>query len=644
MTRRRTRIRLGALLAGFCLVAPAGAKELHWKALEVEARLEPDGTLAVSELQRLVFTGDWNGGERKFRLGLGQRVTLDRIVRLRPGEADGIELVRGSLDEVDQYSWASADTVRWRSRRPADPPFDGSELDYRLDYRLTGILQRVGERAYRLDHQFAFTERDGVIEKIVVHLALAPEWRALSPLPVSWEAGPLAPGEGLVVTTDLEFAGEGAPGNAAPPRLATGLRLAGVAVFVAGALLFLLLIFRRDRALGRFAAAKRDPIDASWLEEKVFALPPEVVGAAWDRSVGSAEVAATLARLTQEGKLKSAVETTGRFFKRENLHLELLVDRESLTDYEGKLIGALFGTARVTDTETLRAKYRSTGFDPAAKIRSGVETRLKRVRGFAAGSPHPKWRPTALLLAAGVALLVLSAWISWAGQNAASTTGTGLLCVFLPLALVVAAIPGWGGAIAGQGRVGSLVGPFFALAISDLLLAGALWGFSAWPGAHLGHLAGGVLFALGLARSHANLLATRESAESLVRRRELVAARDYFAAELARPEPRLEDRWFPYLLAFGLAPRMERWFRRFGGLAERGGGGFTSVASAGGGGSGGTSGWSGGGGAFGGGGASATWAMAATAMSAGVAAPSSSGGGGGGGGGGSSGGGGGGGW
>lgn len=645
--RTRTLRRLGTALALFCSVAAASANELYWKALEVEARLEADGTLAISELQRMVFTGDWNGGERKFRLGLGQRIALDRIVRLAPGATDGKELVRGSLDEVDHYSWASADTVRWRSRLPSDPPFDGSELDYRLDYRLTGILQRVGESGYRLDHQFAFTERDGVIERIVVHLALSPEWRSLAPLPVSWEAGPLAPGEGLVVTADLVFLGGSLPTNAASPRLASGLRFAGVAAFVAGALFFLRRLLRRDRALGRFAPAARDRIDAAWLEEKLFALPPEVVGAAWDRNVGSAEVAATLARLTQEGKLRSAVQTSGRFFKRENLHLELLADRESLTDYEGKLIDALFGTARVTDTETLRARYKSTGFDPAAKIRSGVETRLKRVRGFAAGSPRPSWRPTALLFAAGVAVLGLAALVSAAGQNAALATGTGLLCVFLPLALVVAAIPGWGGALAGQGRVARLTGPLVALTLSQLLIAGALWGFAGWPGAHLGHLVGGVLFALGLARSHANLLATRESAESLARRRELVAARDYFAAQLAQPEPRLEDRWFPYLLAFGLAPTMERWFRRFGGAAARSGGSFTSIATGSSGGiagSGGSGGWSGGGGAFGGGGASATWAMAATAMSAGVAAPSSSGGGSGGGGGGSSGGGGGGGW
>ena len=130
----------------------------------------------------------------------------------------------------------------------------------------------------------------------------------------------------------------------------------------------------------------------------------------------------------------------------------------------------------------------------------------------------------------------------------------------------------------------------------------------------------------------------------MIRRRELERAREYFERELRKDQPQLEDRWFPYLLALGLAPDVDKWFRRFGGAT-----GATSMRSSpgsfstGGGSSSGGSSWTGGGGSFGGAGASATWAMAATAMSAGVSKPGSSSSGGGGGGG-SSGGGGGGGW
>ena len=76
MASSRTRILVTAAVALLSIAPGARAKELYWKALEVEARLESDGTLAISEVQRLVFTGDWNGGERKFRLGRGQRCLL----------------------------------------------------------------------------------------------------------------------------------------------------------------------------------------------------------------------------------------------------------------------------------------------------------------------------------------------------------------------------------------------------------------------------------------------------------------------------------------------------------------------------------------------------------------------------------------
>ena len=127
----------------------------------------------------------------------------------------------------------------------------------------------------------------------------------------------------------------------------------------------------------------------------------------------------------------------------------------------------------------------------------------------------------------------------------------------------------------------------------------------------------------------------RDRGAALTWRRQLAAIREAFRSELSRPSPALRDAWFPWIVALGLGPRVERWVRAFAvsfpetGPAGSGGSGF----------SGGGSGWSGGGGAFGGAGASSSWAAAAGALSSGVASPSSSGGGGG-----SSGGGGGGGW
>jgi uncharacterized membrane protein YgcG len=638
---KRILVLAAAVAALATSAAPGTARELHWRALEVEAKLESDGTLAVSELQQMVFTGDWNGGERVFRLFAGQELEIVRIVRVDPSTGEERELARGGLDQVDHWDWATSKAVRWRSRSPGDPEFDGTRIDYRLDYRLTGALKPRGERRYGLDHDFAFADRDGVIEKVRVRLDAGSEWKFLSPHPESWSTNDLPPGQGFVVPVELEYIGAGAPGRATPPRLAPNAAWAAIAAFAAAALWFATGLVRRERALGRFGAARPAPIDRAWIEANVLPLAPEVVGAAWDRNVGSAEVAALLARLTAEGKLASEVKSSGAWiFKSNDLHLKILVDRGTFNDYERSLIDALFGTSDTTDTASVRQRYRSTGFDPAAKIRGGVEQNLKRIRGFAEGSPKPGWRPTGLLLLAGLGLLI-AAFVIYPQQR-----GTALAAFF------TSSVPflffGLPAALLAQGRTGRFTGPAIVILLVLAWFAAVLWGIGFLAVAKIPHLLGALLWATGLARSLLNLAATRESAESLARRRELKRARDWFEDELGKREPQLDDRWFPYLLAFGLAPKVDRWFRRFGGAAESSAWSSSAGRSGGGsfGGGGGGSGWSGGGGSFGGAGATATWALAATAMSSGVSAPSSSGGsgGGGGGGGGSSGGGGGGGW
>jgi hypothetical protein len=167
----------------------------------------------------MVFTGDWNGGERKFRLGSGQRLTLDRIVRLDPeggsrqgprrGKSRRGRPLRLGLLQTRCAGGAACPPIR-RSTAPSS--------DYRLDYRITGALRRTGEQSYRLDHQFAFTERDGVIERLVVRLALAPEWRG------EWAAGLLGAGaartRARASSSPPTFLRRAVlPANAVPPRL-----------------------------------------------------------------------------------------------------------------------------------------------------------------------------------------------------------------------------------------------------------------------------------------------------------------------------------------------------------------------------------------------------------------------------------------
>src|SRR5439155_6714704 len=109
----------------------------------------------------------------------------------------------------------------------------------------------------------------------------------------------------------------------------------------AGAVGFLLLafaaltflFFSREKSIGRFERwDKRAPVD---LQKNVFAYPPEVIGAAWDGVSDQPEVAALLARLIQEGKIKT--EEVGS-----TMQLHLMVPRDTLQSHERALVDALF--------------------------------------------------------------------------------------------------------------------------------------------------------------------------------------------------------------------------------------------------------------------------------------------------------------
>jgi uncharacterized membrane protein YgcG len=614
------------------LATPLAARELEWRVVAVDALVEESGALLVRERQVMIFTGDWNGGERRFRLARGQHLELVRMVRVDRETGAEIEMREGSLDEVDQYAWAQSNVLRWRSRRPDDPPFEGTEIDYRIEYRLRGIFDRVGDE-YRFAHDFLFAERDGQVRRFTLDLKLAPSWEAVGDLERRVDVGPLVPGESYVVRGVLRRVGAGEAVDASPRRLAPALVQAVRGVAVGGILFWLFGLFMRDRKLGRFGAAPAVAIDRAWIEQNLLTLPAEEVGAAWDRSIGSAEVAATIARLVQEGKLESTVEP-GRFrWSKPALRLRLLADRESFINHERALIKGLFPKGDATDMESLRKHYQSSGFDPAAKIKPGLLARLGSRPVLQTGKPKPVRWPAALLFAGGLGLL---AWAALLDRKVL------LLMVFVGMILGVATIIGAASALVFRTRVRRYVGPAVGVAVGLIAMLALVFALPLLPEMPWQVAVGVLLIALAASRMVVNLMKTNETRESLAKRLELCQARDYLADQLRRQRPELDDAWFPYLVAFGLDARAQRWFQRFGGAADghygpTGGGGF--------GGSSGGGGWTGGGGQFGGAGASAGWAAAVTSIAGGVASPSSSGGGGGGGGGGSSsGGGGGGGW
>ncbi|HJW13394.1 MAG TPA: DUF2207 domain-containing protein [Thermoanaerobaculia bacterium] len=627
-------VRVGSgLLLCLCLLKGATArgqeKKLFWRTMDVGARLDADGSLHVTERQGMVFTGDWNGGERVFRIRPGQKLRLEGVWRVDPATGEKKALSEGNLSEVDHYAWKDPRTLRWRSRSPSDPPFSDTEIDYEIAYTLSGILLRQGDR-YVLDHDFAFPDREGPIEKFSLELELDSVWQPAAPWAGRLTRGPVPPGQGVVVTLPLSYRGASRPA-AARTGTTPGQRRAVFIVLLAAIVGLYMAFRRREAVLGRFARlAPPGAIDAAWLEKNLFSLLPEEVGALWDEDIGAPEVAAVLARLTAEKKIETKAEG-------KTLTLRRLVPIDHFSGYEKELVEALFFSGSETDTNRIKEHYRSKGFDPAAKIKEGLEGRLAQHADFQDRSPRPLRWPTAVLLLSGIAILVFLA----ATKTEDPGSIIGLLIthgivygIALPIAYVF------------RRRLNNLDLHSIAFLWAPLLfLYFSYQGIAGGGQTGLPLLLGVLLLRLGMTNNLFNVAKTRDGARKVARRKSLTVARDFFRGELSSREPRLEDRWYPYVIAFGLGKEADHWFRAYGAVtaASAGGrresfGGSSSPAS-------GSSGsWTGGGGSFGGAGASASWAVAAGAIASGVAAPSSGGGGGGGGGGGSSGGGGGGGW
>ncbi|MGQ0814025.1 MAG: hypothetical protein ACT4O1_06120 [Gemmatimonadota bacterium] len=99
---------------------------------------------------------------------------------------------------------------------------------------------------------------------------------------------------------------------------------------------------------------------------------------------------------------------------------------------------------------------------------------------------------------------------------------------------------------------------------------------------------------LGIAFLVLRLARNREDWQRLELRRRLAAGRAFMMHELKRPNPALDDAWFPYLVAFGLGQHIDHWFRAFAGRHSTDMAIATGSSTSGG--------WSGGGSLFGGGG------------------------------------------
>jgi hypothetical protein len=320
------------------------ARDLHWRELIVRAELQNDGTLRVAERQVIVFNGDWNGGERTFRVEPYQQLTVHGMTRT---DADGTAhpLVDGDVENVDHFQLMGGNVLRWRSRAPGDPAFDHTEIVYTIDYSLEHVLVPSvipGSQDYELRHDFAFADREGNIADFSLDLALAADWSSPAGRTIHRRAAQLLPGENVVLTVPLKFEGTVAPA-AMPYPIKLGKQLKpGVLPLVL--MLPLVGFVWREWRSRQSVTIDEGPIDEAWLERNVLWHTPEVAGAFLHGDVGPPEVSALLARMEQEHKIRTEVKS-GKHGK-PNLHLKLLVPLQELKGAEHQIAQKIFRKTR----------------------------------------------------------------------------------------------------------------------------------------------------------------------------------------------------------------------------------------------------------------------------------------------------------
>lgn len=607
--------RLFLFLALVLTAATAQSKSLYWPAITVDAQLDKNGILHVSETQTYIFNGDWNGGERQFNIRAGQALNLEGVDRIDGSKI--IPLTRGNLTAVDHFDLLKDSKLRWRSRLPTDPEFENTELTYRIRYTLNGIL-RGRNNHFKLGHDFVFPDRQGDIKHFTLHFTLDPVWSGIqSPMTINEDN--LEPGRSTIVRGDLQHHGT------APPTSVIVLisPWIGYGIFVllaAGLVAILLRFLDLERKAGRIGnLTPLEEIDEQWLNKTVFSMPPEVIGAAWDGKTGAAEIAAILATLEHEKKIKTGIQP--RFLRKPVMTMQLLVDRKSISGYHGSVINKLFFNGRVnTDTNAIKEQYKNKGLDLAAIIEKPIEQHLSNLAKWTVKTSPVNWKVDMIVMPVAFVLLVLTG--VWGSDNDGALASTEAFFGVCSLGLAIIAARFHCRAIDNLplrfAFVVAFALPLIIPTIHYLLEASDyLFRFPALIAAVIWNLA---IFNLIL-----DALRIDEEPEKIAVRKKLLSARSYFMKQLRSRTPRLSDDWFPYIIAFGLGSNVDSWFRSYSKTttsvakenSPSSSGSFSGNSTSG-------SSWTGGGGSFGGAGASGSWAAAAAAVGAGVSSPGSS--------------------
>jgi hypothetical protein len=537
-----------ALLFLGIVAVRADARSIYWRELAVRAELQDDGTLRVTETQAIIFSGDWNGGERTFRVEPHQTLTLHGVTRI---DADGTKhpLIDGDLGTVDNYQLVEGRKLRWRSRAPSDPEFDRTQIIYAIDYSLGGIVvPRVWPRdAYELRHDFAFADRSGNIERFSLDLTLGNAWSSPNGRHIRRKASQLLPGESVLLELPLQFHGTTAPSSMPYSMvLAKVLKPWILPIVLAAPLVW---FFLRELRARRAVVIDEGPIDIAWVERYVLWHKPEVAGAFLHGDVGPPEVSALLARMEQEGKIRTWVEKG--ISGKSNLHLQRLALLGELHGAEHAIAQRIFRDKDQANTAELRKVYRKIGFDPPGVIRNSV---------FSAALDVAPIEIAKLRFGRGIALIVLGigSIIAAGVQQPASLLALFVLLfggIFLAL-LGVPAATSWR-----KRRSTSALIRIAAVPMLAVMIARFVQRFFVPNNAPSGDFT--LLATLGLAIGWLGLelIILAEAGESVapetaVIRETLRRAREHFRRELKKPKPAIEDRWTPWLIALGLDKSM----------------------------------------------------------------------------------------
>jgi hypothetical protein len=553
------------------MAGSAMAKSIRWPFITVQAQIDADGTLHAVEKQTIVFDGNWSGGRRQFTVAPNQRFSVDGVTKYDDGALT--QLTRGNLNVIDHYDLLPGNELRWRIRADGASPLRHRELEYRISYTLSNVLEQDPDGTWALTHDFSFANRPVSIDFFEVKVVFDPIWRATKPFLIEQRRN-LRPGQTVIVEETLRrakpvaavatataaspAAGATTPSIPIEPHITTAAAWTIFRLFAVAVVFLTTVFFYRERRDGRFVRFAPETIDREWLKANLLALRPELAGAIWDRSIGASEVAATLARLTAEKKISTTIETSAAWGNPRVMHMKLENPYEELRPWEQELVKGLFLGKTETDTAAIREYYRKSGFNPRPIVERALRPELEALPGWSERRLRSRWWWSWTLLIGGV--LLMTTGDSKMPGDLAGSCGTVLISV---VSCLLAGLLARTTVHRTEG-----LGWRFALMITFLLPAGAtvlfLSGTALQSGIHPLVLLGAATFETGIWKIVLDIATSSETSDMLRLRGNLRAARNYFAAQLSSRQPDLNDEWYPYVVAFGLDQQADAWFRAFG--------------------------------------------------------------------------------